>query len=339
MRLEIAINEAAGERFDRLACLILPELSRSRIQRAIELGEITVHGALERPAYRVKKGDVIIVELDPERPVETEIVPEDIPLDVLFEDEDILVLNKQAPLIVHPAPGIDTGTLVNALVAHCADIRRAGRLGRPGLVHRLDKDTTGVLIVAKTEEAHADLTEQIRQREVEKIYHAVCYGCPDPAEGFVNAPIGRHPVDRNKMTIVEQTRRGRSALTNYLVKERYPGMSLLRVNIETGRTHQIRVHLNHIGHPCVGDRQYGRGVSRPKEISVREWQERVEPLVRALPGQALHAAQLTVRHPRTEERMVFKAPWKSEFLALIRGLRQLAEEDAKLTLRRGGGEG
>jgi 23S rRNA pseudouridine1911/1915/1917 synthase len=331
MRLEVAINEAAGERLDRLACQLLPELSRSRIQRAIELGEITVHGALERPAYRVKKGDVIIVEMNPDQPVETDIVAEDIPLDVLFEDDDILVINKQAPLIVHPAPGIDTGTLVNALVAHCADIRRAGRLGRPGLVHRLDKDTTGVLIVAKTEAAHMDLTEQIRLREVEKIYHAVCYGCPEPPTGYVSAPIGRHPVDRNKMTIVEESHRGRHALTNYLVKERYPGMSLLRVDIETGRTHQIRVHLNHIGHPCVGDPQYGRGISRPKEISVRAWQERIEPLVRALPGQALHAAQLTVRHPTTEERMTFKAPWKSEFLALIRGLRLLQEDEEKLT--------
>ncbi len=324
--MEIAINEASGERLDRIATQLVPELSRTRSQRAIETGEITVHGAIERPAYRVKRGDVIRVSIDPDQPIETDIVPEEIPLDVLFEDDSIIVLNKQAGLIVHPAPGIDRGTLVNALVAHFPKLKGTGRVGRPGLVHRLDKDTTGVIVVAKTETAHYSLTEQIRLREVEKIYHAVCYGCPDPPDGYVSAPIGRHPIDRKKMAVIEETRRGRRALTHYTVKERFRGMSLLRVHIETGRTHQIRVHLNHIGHPCVGDPQYGRGVSRPKEISVRQWEDHVGPLVEALPGQALHAAELTFRHPDTEEIMTFKAPWKGEFLALIRGLRQLGTE-------------
>jgi 23S rRNA pseudouridine1911/1915/1917 synthase len=325
---EFAINECEGERLDRFVATLVPELSRTRIQRAIELGEITVHGSLERPAYRLRRGDVVRVEIDPAVHVETHITPEEIPLDILFEDDEVLVINKQAGLVVHPAPGVDSGTLVNALVAHCPDVRGAGTFGRPGLVHRLDKDTTGVLVVAKSESAHADLSEQIRLRTVEKTYHALCYGVPDPPVGVVNAPIGRHPVDRKKMAVVEEIRRGRSAVTRYEVMERYPGMALLRVDIETGRTHQIRVHLNHIGHPCVADRVYGRGISRPREMSPKEWELRVEPLVRALPGQALHAARLAFRHPGTEQVMVFEAPWKGAFRDLILDLRELALEGA-----------
>lgn len=326
MRLEIAINETAGERLDKLVSMLAPELSRGRIQRAIETGEITVHGSIERASYRVKRGDVVLVEIQPDQTVETVIRPEEMPLDILYEDDDLIVINKQAGLVVHPAPGIDSGTLVNALVAHSPSLRSAGAIGRPGLVHRLDKDTTGVLAVAKTEEAYLSLTEQIRRREVEKIYDAVCYGTPSAPEGFVNAPIGRHPVDRKKMAIVEEVRRGRPALTSYVVREQYPGMCLIRVSIETGRTHQIRVHMNHIGHPCVGDRQYGRGVSRPKEISLRAWEDRIEPLIRALPGQALHAARLVLRHPTTEEIMAFEAPWSRALTALVEGLRALSHE-------------
>lgn len=319
--LELAIHEAAGERLDKFVTQVVPHLSRSRIQRAIELGEVTVHGAIERCAYRLRRGDVVHVSIDVDAPVTTDIEPQEMPLDILYEDDDIIVLNKQAGLVVHPAAGVDSGTLVNALVAHFPRLRNTGTHGRPGLVHRLDKDTTGVIVVAKTETAHTDLTDQIRLRQVEKTYSAVCYGCPSPEYGVVNAPIGRHPVDRKKMAIVEESRRGRPAVTRYEVLERYPGMSLLSVDIETGRTHQIRVHLHHIGHACVGDPIYGPGVARPREIPRSDWEGGVWSLVEALPGQALHAARLAFRHPATEEQMAFEAPWKGPFKALIEGLR------------------
>jgi len=324
--LELAVREAAGERLDKFVSQLMPHISRSRIQRAIETGEITVHGSLERASYRLRRGDVVRVEIGPETEVETDIVPDDIPLDILYEDEDLIVLNKQTGLIVHPAPGISRGTLVNGLVAHCPAMKSTGVIGRPGLVHRLDKDTTGVIVVAKSESAHMELSEQIRLRQVDKTYHAVCYGLPDPSEGVINAPIGRHPVDRKKMAVIEESRRGRHALSRYRTLETYPGMALLEVDIETGRTHQIRVHLNHIGHSVVGDPQYGRGKARPSEIQSRDWDSGVGDVVERIPGQALHAYRLTFRHPTSEEIMTFEAPWKDHFKELVEALRELTRE-------------
>ncbi|MBD3173798.1 MAG: RluA family pseudouridine synthase [Armatimonadia bacterium] len=324
--LELAVREAKGERLDKFVSQLVPHISRSRIQRAIETGEITVHGSLERASYRLKRGDVVRVDIGPETEVETDIIPEDIPLDILYEDDELIVLNKQANLIVHPAPGIDRGTLVNGLVAHCPKMKSTGVIGRPGLVHRLDKDTTGVIMVAKSEFAHTELSEQIRLRQVDKTYHAVCYGHPQPEEGVVNAPIGRHPVDRKKMAVVEESRRGRHALSSYRTLETYPGMSLLEVDIETGRTHQIRVHLNHIGHSVVGDPQYGRGKARPSEIKPRDWDSGIGDVVERMPGQALHARRLSFRHPTTEEIMTFEAPWKDHFAELLETLRELRQE-------------
>lgn len=297
---ELTLNvEVGGERLDRYLTAALPSLSRAAWQRLIEAGEVLVNGSLSRPAYKVRAGDALLVRIPPPEP--TELTPEPIPLTVVYEDEALIVINKPAGLVVHPGAGNPHGTLVNALLYHCPTLSVGGAV-RPGIVHRLDKDTSGLLVVAKTDIAHQRLQQQFKRREVKKRYVALVIGAVSAASGYVNAPIGRHPVQRVKMAVVEG---GREARTRWTVRARYRDAAgrpytLLDVDLETGRTHQIRVHLAWVGYPLVGDTLYG-----PAR----------QPL--PAPRQCLHAAHLSFTHPITGEALSFSAPLPEDFVQVI----------------------
>lgn len=267
--------EAEKCRIDVYVSENLPELSRSRVKSLIEEGRVTINGTpAEKASTRVKAGDLVTVEVPP--PKEWDVEPEAIPLDVVYEDDDILVINKERGMVVHPAAGHWQGTLVNAILNHCPDLSSIGGQIRPGIVHRLDKDTTGLLVVAKNERALWSLQQQIKERIVRREYLALLRGRVRKDSGSVDAPIGRHPVDRKKMAVVSSEGRGRRAVTDYEVISRFgDDYTLIVAKLRTGRTHQIRVHMCHIGHPVVGDPVYGRTKG---ELG--------------LPGQALHAYKL-----------------------------------------------
>lgn len=299
MKQQIVVTDA-GKRLDKLISEKLPELTRSAVQHLMQDGCVTIAGKPVKKNTRASAGDVITVEL-PE-PKEVEIEPENIPLDIVYEDEDIIVVNKPKGMVVHPAPGNWSGTLVNALMYHCGD-SLSGINGeiRPGIVHRIDKDTSGLLVVAKNDRAHQSLAEQIKVHSAGRRYYAVVYGTPREQKGTVNAPIARHPVDRKKMAVLAG---GREAITHYEVLEQYAGYSYLTFLLETGRTHQIRVHMAHIGHPIIGDPLYGPAKDKWK-----------------LQGQCLHAGELTLTHPATGERMTFQAPLPVYFTTVLQKLR------------------
>ncbi|MGM9630422.1 RluA family pseudouridine synthase [Butyricicoccus sp.] len=301
MRQTVQVNAAdAGKRLDKLLAEQLPELTRSAIQNLMQEGCVTLAGAPLRKNAKAAAGDEIWIEL-PE-PKEAEIVPEDIPLDIVYEDDDIIVVNKPRGMVVHPAPGNWSGTLVNALMYHCGD-SLSGINGeiRPGIVHRIDKDTSGLLVVAKNDRAHQSLAEQIKEHSAARRYYAVVYGAPREDKGTIDAPIARHRIDRKKMAVAEG---GREAITHYEVLERYRGYTYMTFLLETGRTHQIRVHMAHIGHPIIGDPLYGP--------SKDKWK---------LDGQCLHAGRLTLTHPATGERMTFEAPLPAYFTTVLQKLR------------------
>ncbi|GAB4572432.1 MAG: RluA family pseudouridine synthase [Anaerolineae bacterium] len=284
---ELTVDEAdAGTRLDRLIAEQVEDLSRTRIQTLIKDGLVTVNGAASKPAYKLEAGDRIAVHL-PE-PETSEIVPEDIPLDVLYEDNDLIAINKPAGMVVHPSYGHTSGTLVNAVLYRWPELREVGDQHRAGIVHRLDKDTSGVIVVARTPRAHRALAEQFEQRRTTKKYLALVEGNPQSASGRIEAPIGRDPRQRKRMAVI---RDGREAITEYTVLEYYADHALLEVRIFTGRTHQIRVHLAFIGHPIVGDDVYGYRKQRIK-----------------LKRNFLHAAELTVYSPTTGEPLTFRAP-------------------------------
>lgn len=272
--------ETPDLRLDSFLAENLPELSRSGAQKLMESGDILVNGKAVKKNYKTRMGDEIEITL-PE-PQVVDIQPEQIPLDIRYEDDDVIVINKPKGLVVHPAPGHWSGTLVNALMYHCKDSLSGinGEL-RPGIVHRIDMDTSGLLIVAKNDFAHAALAEQLKDHSLARIYEAVVVGNIRTDSGTIDAPIGRHPVDRKKMAVTEKA--SRPAVTHYEVLRRYQGYTHLQLRLETGRTHQIRVHLSWQNHPIVGDSVYGRG----KELG--------------LATQCLHARSLTFRHPRTGE--------------------------------------
>lgn len=299
MKQQIVVTDA-GKRLDKLISEQLPELTRSAVQHLMQDGCVTISGKPVKKNTRASAGDVITVEL-PE-PREVEIEPENIPLDIVYEDGDIIVVNKPKGMVVHPAPGNWSGTLVNALMYHCGD-SLSGINGeiRPGIVHRIDKDTSGLLVVAKNDRAHQSLAEQIKVHSAGRRYFAVVYGTPREQKGTVNAPIARHPVDRKKMAVLAG---GREAITHYEVLEQYAGYSYLTFLLETGRTHQIRVHMAHIGHPIIGDPLYGPAKDKWK-----------------LQGQCLHAGELTLTHPATGERMTFQAPLPAYFTTVLQKLR------------------
>ena len=290
-------------RLDRWLVAQRPEQSRARVQKLIEAGLVQVNGVTGRAKTPLRTGDAVELWMPPPEPLPY-LVPQDIPLDVLFEDGHLIVLNKPAGLTVHPAPGNKDGTLVNALLHHCPDLPGIGGEMRPGIVHRLDKDTTGCIVVAKSQEALVKLQVQIQRRVACRDYLAVVHGAPAAERGTIEAAIGRHPADRKKYAVVDGEK-GRMATTRWRLIERLGDYSLLRFQLDTGRTHQIRVHCAHLGHPIVGDATYGRCRRLPME----------------LPGQALHAVQLGLDHPISGERMLFEAPLPEAFerlLALVR---------------------
>ena len=272
--------EESGERIDALLAHMLPQLSRSAAQRLLEEGRVLLRGAPVRKNYRCAAGDCFLLSL-PEAE-EVPLLPQDIPLDVVYEDGDVIVVNKPRGLVVHPAPGHPDGTLVNALLFHCGDsLSGIGGEKRPGIVHRIDKDTSGLLIVAKNDFAHQALSGQLADRSLSRIYEAVVRGNLREDAGTVSKPIGRHPTDRKRMAVLPG---GRPAMTHWEVLARYRGYTHIRCRLETGRTHQIRVHMASLGHPLLGDETYGAPAPD-----------------KGLSGQCLHARELKFIHPRTAE--------------------------------------
>ena len=299
-------SEAAGQRLDVWLSAQLPELSRARVQALIRSGHITADGRHVKPHHKLAAQAELAVAIPAPAPVA--LTPEALPLDVLYEDADIIVVNKPAGLVVHPAAGHASGTLVNALLAHCGDLAGIGGELRPGIVHRLDRDTSGAMVVAKHDAAMQHLVAQFKQRRVQKEYMAVVWGVPRARKGRAETLIGRSPHDRKKMSARPAT--GRPAVTTYEVTEVFPLAAALRVKIETGRTHQIRVHLAYLGHPVVGDTQYGRRRQSPWPIEVHR--------------QMLHAERLAFVHPRRHQPVAFVAPLPQDMRELLDVLRQKA---------------
>ncbi len=297
--------EAAGQRLDRCLAGLEEEWSRSRIRKWIDEDLIRLNGEKARPAARVSAGDILEVEIPDTMP--SELLAEDIPLEILYEDSDLLVLNKAAGLVIHPAAGNPSGTLVNALLHHCNDLSGIGGVERPGIVHRLDKDTTGAMVVAKKDSIHLALSMAFSRREVEKTYLALCYGQVD-SEGFVDASIGRHRVERKQMAVREDGQPARTLFRRIALHE---GLSLVSCRLITGRTHQIRVHMASIGHALVGDPLY----------SGRQWRNLPSPQARLLcrdfPRQALHSRSLAFIHPGRGERIEIKAPLPEDYQDLL----------------------
>lgn len=292
--------EREGARIDKYVAEAVPELSRAAVQRLLDEGRILVNGGAVKASYRLSAGDTISVQIPP--PVEVEIAAEAIPLDVVYEDSDILVVNKPAGMVVHPAFGHDSGTLVNAVLARCPDLSGVGGELRPGIVHRLDKDTSGLIVVAKGDAALRDLQAQFKGREVQKAYLALVEGQVSPPTGSIDAPIGRDPRARKKMAVIQ--RGGRESQTEYRVLETYDEHTLVEAHPLTGRTHQIRIHLAFIGHPIVGDPVYGFRKQRVKA-----------------PRLFLHAARLAFRLPATGERREFEAPLPDDLARVLERLR------------------
>ena len=307
--LTFQVNESdAATRLDAYLAAHIDGWSRARLQRLIEAGDVLVNSKLVKASYKVAAQDEIEVELTPAP--ESNFTPENIPLDIVFEDDHIIVINKPAGLVVHPAAGVHSGTLANALAYHFQQLSHAGSI-RPGIVHRLDKDTSGLLVAAKTESAHESLGDQFRAREVFKSYVALVYGVVKQQSGSVEQPIARDPRNRTRMAIVAG---GRGALSLFKVRLSYNAFTLLDVELKTGRTHQIRVHLAWLKHPVVGDEVYGSG----RENNVQDVQLRAR--IRKLNRHFLHAEQLGFRHPQTGKQLKFTAPLPAElqeFLELL----------------------
>jgi len=289
-----------GKRLDKVVADRFPHLSRTQSQRLIQTAQVTVDGHARKPAYRVVLGEQVTIVLPPDEP-EPDLQPEPIPLDILYEDEHLIVVNKPAGMVVHPAPGHPNGTLVNALLAHCPLIAETGRPERAGIVHRLDKDTSGVMVVAKHEEALRGLHEQFRNRNVGKTYLALVRGRVKTPEGIIEVPMGRDPADRRLMTALRQ---GKYARTRYRALEFFRRHTLVEAHPYTGRTHQVRVHLAWLGHPVVGDRRYGP--RRQRLLQNRHF---------------LHAHRLEFTHPITEEAVSFEAPLPAELDDVLTRLR------------------
>ena len=296
--------EDGGGRLDVYLAAQLPEYTRSRLQAMIRDGDVLVNGASVKSGFKLSAGDKICVKQ--REAVSMAATAQDIALDILYEDKDIIVINKPQGMVVHPAAGHYEGTLVNALLHHCGDLSGVGGVIRPGIVHRIDKDTSGILVAAKSDAAHEGLSAQWRVHSIKRIYHAILHGMIAENQGVIDAPIGRHPRDRKKMAV--EPKNGKNAVTHYQVLERLPfaQCTYTQLELETGRTHQIRVHMSHLGHPVVGDPVYG-----PKK----------SPYLRLLNGQALHAKILGFNHPISGEYLEFNSELPPYFQQLLEELR------------------
>ena len=296
-------KDDAGKRIDAWLAANLEDMTRSAVQRLLEEGQVVCDGKQLAKNYKLNGSETLEVSLPDPEPVD--VVPQDIPLDVVYEDGDVIVVNKPKGLVVHPAPGHPDGTLVNALLHHCGDsLSGIGGELRPGIVHRIDRDTSGLIIAAKNDFAHQRLAAQLQDHTLARIYQCIVIGNLREDSGTVDAPIGRHPVDRKKMAVVAN---GRNAVTHWTVLARYPGFTHVECRLETGRTHQIRVHMAHIGHPILGDTVYGSKKPVP-----------------GLQGQCLHAVGLRFLHPRTEELVELHCGLSEEFQAQLQKLRNRA---------------
>ncbi|MBO5338806.1 MAG: RluA family pseudouridine synthase [Clostridia bacterium] len=294
-RLDLYVSEVA-------------EITRSSAQLLIEDGYVLVNGKNEAKNYRLRLGDN--VEIDEPEPKELEVEAENIPLNIVYEDDDIIVINKPSGMVVHPANGNESGTLVNALLYHCKDsLSGINGVIRPGIVHRIDKDTSGLLVVAKNDESHVFLSSLLKDHGIKRVYHAIVTGHFKENSGTVDAPIARHPVDRKKMAVVKG---GRDAITHYEVICEYPSFTYAKMVLETGRTHQIRVHMSHIGHPIIGDTVYGGGKTQFEKANAS-----------LLDGQILHAKVLSFPHPRTREIVTFECELPNNFKKLLDRLNSL----------------
>ena len=297
--------EEKSDRLDRYLSQQLADFSRSRLQQLIEQGYLQINGNIcTSKKIIVQTGDRLFLTIPEAIPLDLQ--PEAIPLEVLFEDESLIIVNKPAGLVVHPAPGHESGTLVNALLAHCPHLAGIGGVQRPGIVHRLDKDTTGAIAIAKTDQAHQHLQAQLKAKTARREYLGVVYGSPSAQRGTIEQPIGRHPTERKKMAVVPLEKGGRLAVTHWQLQERLGNYSLIHFQLETGRTHQIRVHSAYIGHPIVGDPVYSGG----RNLGVN------------LTGQALHAWRLQLRHPLSNELIEVSAPLPKTLTTLLEVLRR-----------------
>jgi 23S rRNA pseudouridine1911/1915/1917 synthase len=328
-RTAIAGDDHAGWRLDRFLAAALPDFSRSRLQQLLEAGMVSLGARTIKDAnHRVKPGDGFAVRIPPAAPASPQ--GQDIPLAIVYEDKDLIVINKPPGLVVHPAAGNPDGTLVNALIAHCGPgVLSIGGEERPGIVHRLDKDTSGLLVAAKTERAMASLAKQFANHTIERAYNAVVWGSPRDSSGLIESQIGRSPFDRKRMTVLRAG--GKRAATRYKVIEKFGSpaqlqagrafASLIECRLETGRTHQIRVHLTHLGHPLIGDPQYGRNRTAPRAKTQAE--DYAFATAANFPRQALHAFVLGFQHPSLHKTLRFEAPWPADFAGLVQSLRGL----------------
>ena len=298
MKMESVEAEQEGERLDKFLSIIYPEFSRAFFQKLIKSKQVSVNETPQKASYCVKIDDIVTVEI-PDA-VETTIEPENIPLDILYEDDDVLIVNKPKGMVVHPSAGHYSGTLVNAIMYHCKDTLSGinGEI-RPGIVHRIDMDTTGSLIVCKNDEAHVNIAQQIKEHSVNRIYVGIVCGYVKEDSGTVEGAIGRHPIERKKMAINEKN--GKPAITHYKVLERFKNYTYMQFKLETGRTHQIRVHMASIGHPLLGDILYSSGRSPFKHLQ----------------GQCLHAKTIGFIHPKTGEYMEYSAPLPEYFEKML----------------------
>ena len=307
----VVSSEFAGERIDSFIAAA-ENITRSAVAKLIESENITVNASPVAKNYKLRSGDTICIDYPPVEDCET--VAENIALDVIYEDSDIIVINKPSGMVVHPAAGNPSGTLVNALLYHCGDsLSGIGGVVRPGIVHRIDKDTSGLLVVAKNDEAHLSLSGQLKEHDVSRVYYAIVCGNPKNDEGTVDAPIGRSPVDRKKMAVIrDPLKSSKNAVTHYKVLERFRGFAFVRCELETGRTHQIRVHMSSIGHPLLGDEVYGGAGSKFSQTNKA-----------LISGQCLHAGELRLTHPKTNKEMIFSAPMPATMEKLLEKLRKI----------------
>lgn len=297
------LSEDADSRIDRYLAQQMPDQSRSFLQKLIREEQITVNGRPVKANYRLQPEDqVLVIVPDPQLP---DILPENIPLDILYEDSDVLVINKPKGMVVHPAAGHYTNTVVNAVMYHCqGNLSGINGVMRPGIVHRIDRDTTGAIVICKNDQAHQSLAQQLKEHSITRSYRAIVWNNLKEDEGTVDRPIGRHPVDRKKMAVNEKN--GKTAVTHYRVLERFGSFTYIECRLETGRTHQIRVHMASIGHPLLGDEVYGPSGKQPFRLQ----------------GQCLHAMTLGFRHPSTGEYVEFEAPLPEYFTQLLKNFRK-----------------